>query len=53
MLHYIIATSLQPEDEFEQLFNDAAKGTPASILRGKFGRFAHDNPIRVATLGGP
>jgi len=41
--------SPKPEDEFEQLFNDAAKGTPASILRGKFGRFAHDNPIRVAT----
>ncbi len=34
-------TSPKPEDEFEKLFTKAAT-PPAAILRGKFGRYAHD-----------
>ena len=45
--------SPKPEDQFEQLFNDAAKGTPASILRGKFGRYAHDKVLIVSNSTGP
>ncbi|MBB6126482.1 phospholipase D-like domain-containing protein [Mucilaginibacter lappiensis] len=35
-----------PEDAFEQQFNSIAKA-PAAILRGKFGRFAHDKVFIV------
>ena len=35
-----------PEDAFEQQFNNEAKA-PAAILRGKFGRFAHDKVFIV------
>ncbi|HEV7745567.1 MAG TPA: phospholipase D-like domain-containing protein [Pyrinomonadaceae bacterium] len=37
----------KPEDEFEKLFIAAAK-KPAAILRGKFGRFAHDKQLIVS-----
>ncbi|MDB5123536.1 MAG: hypothetical protein JWP94_1665 [Mucilaginibacter sp.] len=46
-----------PEDAFEQKFNTVTKA-PAAILRGKFGRFAHDKifivyknkqPLKVLT----
>jgi hypothetical protein len=43
-------TSPKPEDEFEKLFNQAAK-KPAAILRGKFGRFAHDKQLIVSQGG--
>jgi len=39
-------TKPQPEDEVEILFNKAAKKS-AAILRGKFGRFAHDKVFVV------
>jgi phosphatidylserine/phosphatidylglycerophosphate/cardiolipin synthase-like enzyme len=39
--------SPKPEDQFEDLFNKAAK-KPAAILRGKFGRFAHDKQLIVS-----
>jgi hypothetical protein len=39
--------SPKPEDEFEKLFIAAAK-EPAAILRGKFGRFAHDKQLIVS-----
>ncbi|MDR3693749.1 phospholipase D-like domain-containing protein [Mucilaginibacter sp.] len=35
-----------PEDAFEQQFKAAAK-LPAAILRGKFGRFAHDKEFVI------
>lgn len=37
----------KPEDEFEKLFEKAAK-KPAAIMRGKFGRFAHDKELIVS-----
>ncbi|MGE0354755.1 MAG: phospholipase D-like domain-containing protein [Gemmatimonadales bacterium] len=37
----------RPEDEFEKLFVKAAK-TNAGILRGKFGRYAHDKVFIVS-----
>lgn len=37
----------KPEDQFEKLFIKAAK-KPADILRGKFGRFAHDKELIVS-----
>jgi phosphatidylserine/phosphatidylglycerophosphate/cardiolipin synthase-like enzyme len=40
-------TSLKPEDEFEQLFNKRAQ-KPAAILRGHFGRYAHDKVLIVS-----
>ena len=40
----------KPEDAFEQQFNAAAK-SPAGILRGKFGRFAHDKIFIVYKNG--
>ena len=55
-LHHSTA-SPKPEDEVEALFNQAAKA-PAGILRGKFGRYAHDKifivykdqrPLKVLT----
>jgi len=45
------AASTEPEDQFEQLFSHAAKA-PAGILRGKFGRFAHDKILIVSNSGG-
>jgi phosphatidylserine/phosphatidylglycerophosphate/cardiolipin synthase-like enzyme len=39
--------SPKPEDQFEKLFTQAAKA-PAEILRGKFGRFAHDKVLIVS-----
>ena len=42
------ATPPKPEDQFETLFNQAAKGD-AAILRGKFGRYAHDKVFIVKT----
>lgn len=38
--------SPKPEDQFEKLFTKAAKGK-AGILRGKFGRYAHDKVLIV------
>jgi len=38
------------EDEFEQAFDKAA-GKPAAILRGKFGRYAHDKIFIVSQNG--
>lgn len=35
-----------PEDQFENLFNDTVKD-PAAIMRGQFGRFAHDKVFIV------
>ena len=39
------------EDEFEQLLNQVAKGNSA-ILRGKFGRYAHDKVLIVSDSQG-
>lgn len=39
-------TPNSPEDAFEQQFNAVAK-PPAAILRGKFGRFAHDKEFII------
>lgn len=41
----------KPEDQFETLFKKAAKGK-AGILRGKFGRFAHDKVFIVSNSEG-
>lgn len=40
-------TSSKPEDEFEQLFDKRAQ-KPAAILRGHFGRYAHDKVLVVS-----
>jgi hypothetical protein len=40
-----------PEDQFEKLFNAAAK-QPAAILRGKFGRYSHDKVMIVKSKSG-
>ena len=45
-LHHNTKTP-KPEDQFEELFNDAPK-KPAAIQRGKFGRFAHDKELIVS-----
>ena len=45
------ATGTKPEDQFEALFSQAAK-KPAAILRGKFGRFAHDKVFVVSRKSG-
>ena len=45
-------TGKKPEDQFEKLFTAAAKA-PASIKRGKFGRFAHDKQLIVSDGTGP
>jgi phosphatidylserine/phosphatidylglycerophosphate/cardiolipin synthase-like enzyme len=42
----------KPEDEFETLFSKAAK-KPAEIMRGKFGRYAHDKVFLVSDSKGP
>jgi hypothetical protein len=49
MLHH--GKPPKPEDQFETAFNKAAKGG-ASILRGKFGRYAHDKVLIVSKKGG-
>ena len=45
------ATTPKPEDEFETKFIAAAK-TGASIVRGKFGRYAHDKLLIVSNKTG-
>jgi hypothetical protein len=49
-LHHDSANST-PEDQFAQLFQKAAKGG-AAILRGKYGRFAHDKVLIVSKTSG-
>ncbi|MGC4051867.1 MAG: hypothetical protein QM757_21195, partial [Paludibaculum sp.] len=46
------ANSPTPEDEFEQAFGQAATGK-AAILRGHFGRYAHDKVLIVSGKSGP
>jgi len=41
----------KPEDEFQKLFDEAAKGD-AKLKRGKFGRFAHDKVFIVSNSKG-
>jgi hypothetical protein len=41
----------KPEDQFQALFEKAMKGG-AGILRGKFGRYAHDKILIVSTVKG-
>jgi hypothetical protein len=41
-----------PEDQFETLFNQKKKGASA-IIRGKFGRYAHDKVLIVSNSTGP
>ena len=41
----------KPEDEFEKLFNKAAK-KDAALLRGHFGRYAHDKVLIVSNVQG-
>jgi phosphatidylserine/phosphatidylglycerophosphate/cardiolipin synthase-like enzyme len=43
--------SPKPEDEFEKLFNAAAK-KGAAMLRGKFGRYAHDKVFIISGADG-
>ncbi|HEV7509489.1 MAG TPA: phospholipase D-like domain-containing protein [Thermoanaerobaculia bacterium] len=45
------AQSPKPEDQLEKLFTKAAK-KPAAILRGKFGRYAHDKVFIVSNSDG-
>jgi phosphatidylserine/phosphatidylglycerophosphate/cardiolipin synthase-like enzyme len=45
------AKSPKPEDQFETLFTKAKKGN-AAILRGKFGRYAHDKVLIVSRKSG-
>lgn len=45
------ATGKLPEDQFEIMFNKAAKA-PA-MLRGKYGRFAHHKVLIVSNKSGP
>ena len=44
--------SPEPEDQFETLFNKAAKGA-AAILRGNFDRYSHDKVLIVSSPAGP
>jgi len=46
-LHHTADSKTTPEDQFENKFNAAAKA-PAEIIRGKFGRFAHDKVFIVS-----
>jgi len=41
------AAGTKPEDQFEKLFKSQAKA-PAGILRGRFGRYAHDKVLVVS-----
>jgi hypothetical protein len=45
------ADGSKPEDQFEKLFTKAATGS-ATIVRGKFGRFAHDKVFIVSNKSG-
>jgi hypothetical protein len=49
-LHH--ASPPKPEDQFETLFNKAASGKSA-ILRGHFGRYAHDKVLIISKDGTP
>jgi len=49
-LHHGTAAKPKPEDEFEKLFSQVAK-PPAGLLRGKFGRYAHDKVLVVSKAG--
>jgi hypothetical protein len=49
-LHHSTSTPT-PEDQFEKLFNAAAK-KPAAILRGKFARYSHDKVMIVKSKSG-
>jgi phosphatidylserine/phosphatidylglycerophosphate/cardiolipin synthase-like enzyme len=49
-LHHNAAGS-KPEDEFEGLFNQKKKG-PSALLRGSFGRYAHDKVFIVSKKSG-
>ncbi len=42
----------KPEDQFEQEFTNRKQGD-AAILRGKFGRYAHDKVLIVSNAPGP
>jgi hypothetical protein len=42
----------KPEDQFEQEFTNRKQGD-AAILRGKFGRYAHDKVLIVSNAQGP
>jgi hypothetical protein len=46
------AAGTKPEDEFEAEFTRRMKGA-AAILRGKFGRYAHDKVLVVSDAQGP
>lgn len=46
------ANDSTPEDEFEQEFGKAAQGK-AAIVRGHFGRYAHDKVLIVSGKSGP
>ena len=41
----------KPEDQFETLFVESGD-REAAILRGKFGRYAHDKVLIVSNKGG-
>jgi hypothetical protein len=45
-LHTSTATKKAPEDEFQKMFDAAAKA-PAEMLRGKFARYSHDKVFIV------
>ncbi len=49
-LHHASADP-KPEDRFQALFEQQAKA-PAEILRGKFGRYAHDKVLIVSKISG-
>jgi phosphatidylserine/phosphatidylglycerophosphate/cardiolipin synthase-like enzyme len=49
-LHHNTKTQ-KPEDQFETLFIKAAKA-PAAIMRGHFGRYAHDKVLLVSKVTG-
>jgi hypothetical protein len=49
-LHHNTETP-KPEDQFETLFTKAAKA-PAQIMRGHFGRYAHDKVLLVSKVTG-
>lgn len=50
-LHHTTTPPGKAEDRFEALFRNAAKA-PAAILRGKFGRYAHDKIFIVSNKTG-
>lgn len=50
-LHHSATGTPKPEDQFEQVFLQQMQGSSA-ILRGKFGRYAHDKVFIVSNAGG-